>query len=77
MKENYNVLSFFLNDKIMLSIVVINTITIFVGGYWQGSRFFIWLDAFFTILFLAEAYAKIKHYGWAGYWPDNWNKFNL
>lgn len=77
MKENHNVQSFFLNDRIMLSIVAINTITIFVGGYWQGSRLFIWLDAVFTLLFLAEAYVKIKHYGWAGYWSENWNKFDF
>lgn len=43
--------SFFTNDKLMLAMVVVNTITIFIGGYFSGSRAFIWIDSFFTLLF--------------------------
>ena len=69
--------SFFTNDKIMLSLVVINTITIFIGGYFGVSRTFVWIDAFFTILFLTEALVKINTFGWKDYWNDNWNKFDF
>ena len=61
----------------MLALVVVNTITIFVGGYGYASRLFAWLDALFTLLFLIEAVVKIRHYGWSEYWDDNWNKFDF
>ncbi len=69
--------SFFTNDRIMLALVVINTITIFIGGYGQASHLFALLDAFFTLLFLFEAIVKIRTYGWDDYWHDNWNKFDF
>ena len=69
--------SFFTNDKIMLTLVVVNTITIFIGGYFGSSRVFVWIDAFFTLLFLAEAIIKIDVYGWTDYWKDGWNKFDF
>ena len=77
MSKEGAVRSFFTNDKIMLSLVVINTITIFIGGYFGASRTFIWIDAFFTLLFLTEAIVKINTYGWNDYWSDNWNKFDF
>lgn len=73
----YNVRSFFTNDKIMLFWVVVNTITIFIGGYFESSRLFVWIDAFFTFLFLAEAIVKIHTYGWQKYWKEGWNKFDF
>ena len=69
--------SFFTNDRIMLVMVVINTITIFIGGYYNASRAFIWIDSFFTLLFLVEALVKIRSYGWKDYWKDHWNKFDF
>lgn len=75
-KRNF-VRSFFTNDAIMLVVVVINTITMFLGGYGQSSRLFLCLDAFFTLLFLIEAIVKIKEFGWQNYWFDNWNKFDF
>ncbi len=69
--------SFFTNDRIMLAVVFINTLFIFVGGYFTSSRFFIWVDSFFTILFLVEIVAKVNAYGWKEYWKDGWNKFDF
>lgn len=69
--------SFFTNDKIMLALVVINTITIFLGGYGRAAQTFFWIDAFFTLLFLIEALVKIRTYGWKDYWQENWNKFDF
>ena len=77
MSPRNHIRSFFTNDKIMLALVVVNTITIFVGGYGYASRLFAWLDALFTLLFLIEAVVKIRHYGWSEYWDDNWNKFDF
>jgi len=61
----------------MLSLVVVNTITIFIGGYFNASRLFVWIDSFFTLLFLAEVIVKINVYGWKNYWQDGWNKFDF
>ena len=69
--------SFFTNDRIMLALVVVNTITIFIGGYGTAARAFVWLDALFTILFLLEVLVKIRVFGWDNYWNENWNKFDF
>ena len=61
----------------MLTMVVVNTITIFIGGYFNASRTFVWIDSFFTLLFLSEALVKINVYGWKDYWSDGWNKFDF
>ena len=64
------------NERIMLSAIVLNTTIIFIGGFWPES---IWLelcDAFFTIVFLLEAVAKISRHGWTAYWRQGWNKFD-
>ena len=69
--------SFFTNDKMMLALVVINTITIFIGGYGKAAQSFVWIDSIFTLLFLFEALVKINTYGWKSYWGENWNKFDF
>lgn len=61
----------------MLALVVFNTITIFLGGYGRAAQAFFWIDAFFTLLFLIEAFVKIRTYGWKDYWQENWNKFDF
>ena len=77
MGRNNALKSFFTNDKLMLTMVVVNTITIFIGGYFNASRTFVWIDSFFTLLFLAEAIVKINVYGWKEYWSDGWNRFDF
>ena len=69
--------SFFTNDRIMLFLVLVNTITIFVGGFFEDSKLFEWSDNLFTLLFLAEVIVKIGTYGWKGYWKDGWNRFDF
>lgn len=77
MKSKSVLKSFFTNDKIMLALVVINTITIFIGGYGKAAQVFLWIDSLFTLLFLIEVLVKICTYGWKGYWSENWNKFDF
>ena len=68
---------FFCNERTMLMAIVLNTAVMFVGGFWPDSIWFELSDAFFTLLFLFEALAKIKEYGWGGYWKNGWNKFDF
>lgn len=69
--------SFFTNDRIMLFLVLVNTIAIFVGGFFDDSQLFEWSDNLFTLLFLAEVIVKIGTYGWKEYWKDGWNRFDF
>ena len=69
--------SFFTNDRIMLILVLVNTIAIFVGGFFEASTFFTWSDSLFTLLFVVEAIVKIGTYGWKDYWKDGWNRFDF
>lgn len=65
------------NERIMLGAIVLNTAIMFLGGFWPES---IWpeiCDAFFTVVFLFEAIAKISEHGWIAYWKQGWNKFDF
>lgn len=70
---------FFTNDHIMLVLVLINTCIIFVSGFSsdcnEGTLLFI--DCFFTLLFLVEAIVKIRVFGFSTYWDDGWNQFDF
>lgn len=68
---------FFCNERIMMIAIVLNTIIMYIGGFWPDSQWFAIGDAAFTLLFLFEAIAKISKYGWDNYWSQGWNKFDL
>lgn len=61
----------------MLLAIVLNTIVMFVGGFWPDNPIFELSDAFFTLIFICEAAAKIKTFGWKNYWHSGWNKFDF
>lgn len=65
------------NERIMLLAIVLNTIVMFVGGFWPENPLFELSDAFFTLIFICEAAAKIKAFGWKDYWRSGWNKFDF
>lgn len=71
----------FLNDRFILLLIVLNTITIFSEGFESFSpaikKMLLISDSIFTILFLAEAIIKIKHYGWKKYIASNWNRLDF
>lgn len=69
--------TFLCNERKMLIAIVLNTAVMFVGGFWPDSIWFEFSDALFTLLFLCEAAAKIREYGWSGYWKNGWNKFDF
>ena len=65
------------NDRVMLWIIMVNTLLMFLGGFWPDSLWFELTDALFTLIFLMEAIAKIQKSGWEAYWKQNWNKFDF
>ena len=67
----------FCNERIILTAIVLNTIILFLGGFWPNSLLFDLSDAAFTLIFVCEAIAKISKYGWKNYWQSGWNKFDF
>lgn len=68
----------FTNDNIMLVLVLINTGIIFISGFFKSQgTLLLYIDSFFTLLFLFEALVKIRVLGFAKYWSDGWNKFDF
>lgn len=65
------------DDTIMLGVIMLNCILMFVGGFWPGSSWFELIDAFFTLVFVLEAWTKISAGGWNAYWADGWNRFDF
>lgn len=67
----------FCNEQFIMVAVVLNTIVMFLGGFWTGNPWFELSDALFTIIFLLEALTKISRVGWKSYWSQGWNRFDF
>lgn len=71
----------FLNDRFILLLILLNTVTIFSEGFPNLPpavlRGLLICDSTFTILFLLEAVIKIKEYGWKKYILSNWNRMDF
>lgn len=70
---------FFLNDHIILLLIVINAITIFISGFELGperSALLNGIDNGITLLFLLEIIVKVRYYG-LFYFQSNWNRFDF
>ena len=69
----------FLNDKFILGLIIVNSITIFIQGFNIPvfyHRLIIYIDAIFTLAFLIEMLVKIYIYGFKVYWGSGWNKLD-
>lgn len=69
--------NFFCNERIMLIAILLNTIVLFIGGFWPNAQWTEHVDIMFTILFICEAVAKISSSGWKAYWKEGWNRFDF
>lgn len=69
--------SVFLNEKIVLSAIVINTLFMYVGGFLPNNVWFESIDVIFTVFFLLEAIVKIHNMSFKKYWQEGWNKFDF
>ena len=70
----------FLNDKVILTLILINAVIIFVSGFDLNplNKFlFQFIDNAITALFIVEMVFKIQQYGSRGYFRSNWNKFDF
>jgi voltage-gated sodium channel len=71
----------FLNDVFLLIIISLNSLIIFLQGFFSdtsSTRELLELsDHIFTTLFIIEAIIKIKSFGAKGYFKDAWNFFDF
>ena len=71
----------FLNDRIILVFILLNSFLIFLSGfdtYTQQQIYIIRIsDNFFSLIFIIELIVKIKTYSFSQYIKSNWNKFDF
>ncbi len=66
----------FLNDKIILAVILLNSVIIYlqVDGY--ENKVIGILDILCTLIFMIEMALKLREFGWREYWRDGWNKLD-
>jgi voltage-gated sodium channel len=70
----------FLNDKIILILILLNAVIIFISGFELTETNKILLnivDNTITGLFIVEIIVKLREYGINKYFSSNWNKFDF
>jgi voltage-gated sodium channel len=70
----------FLNDKLILGLILINSVILFVGGYFvtDSNKLILSIsDNLITTLFIVELFVKLNEFGVKGYFQSNWNKFDF
>lgn len=74
---------FFLNDKNILALILINAIIIFLQGFppteinQEYLHLCLLIDDILSIVFLIEVLIKSRHYGWKEYIKSDWNKLDV
>ncbi|MBL4745534.1 MAG: ion transporter [Flavobacteriaceae bacterium] len=70
----------FLNDKIILVLILLNAVTIFISGFdlTVSNKFILSLgDHLITGLFIIELIVKFKEFGFKNYFKSNWRTFDF
>ena len=67
---------FFLNERIMLSLILINTVAIFIEESGVQTPLLLAIDQTCTLIFLVEMIVKHTYYGFKGYWALAWNRLD-
>lgn len=66
----------FLNDKFILSVILINSCVIYAQVAGVSNTFLYVLDIICLSIFAIEMIAKHIEYGVEGYWKDGWNRLD-
>jgi voltage-gated sodium channel len=70
----------FLNDKFILSLILMNSFILFSAGYIQPENdklVLSFLDNLITTLFIIELIIKFREFGLPRFFESNWNKFDF
>ena len=73
--------TFFLNERNIMIIILLNSITIFIEGFdnlpFLVTEVFGVLDHVFTLIFCLELIIELKHFGWKEYIKSGWNRLDI
>ncbi|GAF01512.1 ion transporter [Saccharicrinis fermentans] len=70
----------FLNDKVILVLIILNSVLLFIGAYFTSPHdkyIFAIIDNSITTLFIFELFFKCQAYGFSTYFKSNWNKLDF
>lgn len=70
----------FLNDRVILILIVLNAVLIFASGFNHSNKtefYIVLFDNIITSLFVVELIIKLKEFGPRKYFDSNWNKFDF
>ena len=67
----------FLNESVILSVIIINTIIIFITESGIINAVLSYIDIICTLFFVVEAIVKINTYSFRSYWKDVWNRLDF
>jgi voltage-gated sodium channel len=71
----------FLNDKFILLLIIVNSLTIFIDGFSELDvrtiTTIILIDELITLAFVFEAFIKMRYYGIRAYFKSGWNKLDF
>lgn len=67
----------FLNENIILSIIIINTLIIFLTESGINNYMLMHFDIFITTFFIIEMIVKIREYGFKKFWENGWDRFDF
>ncbi|HRP70243.1 MAG TPA: ion transporter [Turneriella sp.] len=71
----------FLNDRFIFSLILLNTICVFIEGFHSFPAKVIFaaigIDYAITVLFIVELLIKVKTFSWKGYTAHGWNRFDM
>ena len=67
----------FLTEKILLFVILTNTLVIFFQESGFLNPIWFYLDLICTLFFVIEIFVKIKTYSFKKYWKGNWNRFDF
>ena len=67
----------FLNEKILLSVIILNTLVIFFQESGFKAPIYLYIDVTCAVFFIVEIFVKINHFSFKEYWKDNWNRFDF
>ncbi len=73
-------LRFFINDKVILTAIVLNIVVLFLLSFDDINHqliFLEYLDDALTLFFLTEMLVKIRISGWKEYIRSNWNRMDF
>ena len=67
----------FLNEKVILAVVIINSIAIFLQESPINWHFVDIIDVMCTFIFIFEMIVKIANFGFRQYWTEWWNRMDF